>query len=66
MLDTHGHPEWGLLLRRSSTPERLAAYKQDHVDIVAALRERDADAAQGLMRRHPQRIQVNVVGDYLY
>jgi len=66
MLDMHGHPMWSRMLRRSSTPERLAAYKQDHQEIVAALLERDADRAQALMRRHLQRIQSNVLGEYLY
>jgi DNA-binding FadR family transcriptional regulator len=55
---------WGTLKRRSSTPERRAAYKCDHRDIVMALAERHTEAAQAAMRRHLLRVRANILGEH--
>jgi DNA-binding GntR family transcriptional regulator len=55
---------WGTLKRRSSTPERRAAYKCDHHDIVMALTERHTEAAQAAMRRHLLRVRANILGEH--
>ncbi|MGQ9370154.1 FadR/GntR family transcriptional regulator [Azospirillum sp. ST 5-10] len=44
--------EWSRLKERSVTPERRAAYQQDHRTIVAALEGRDPAAAREAVRRH--------------
>src|SRR5215471_12718554 len=41
---------WGDLKRRSASRERQRAYQADHVELVAALRARDADRAVEAMR----------------
>ena len=43
---------WGDLKRRSASRERQRAYQADHVELVAALRARDADRAVEAMRAH--------------
>ena len=57
-------PVWGTLKRRSSTPERRAAYKWDHDEIATALAERHAEAAQAAMRRHLLRVRANILGEH--
>lgn len=54
--------EWGALKKRSLTPERRALYEQDHACIVAALRERDADAGEVALRAHLVRVRGNLLG----
>lgn len=54
--------EWGMLKRRSVTPERRAAYQQEHRALVAALRERDLDRAVALTRAHLVHVQRNLLG----
>jgi DNA-binding FadR family transcriptional regulator len=47
---------WGDLKRHSASRERQRAYQADHVDLVAALRARDADRAVEAMRAHLARV----------
>jgi GntR family transcriptional regulator, uxu operon transcriptional repressor len=47
---------WGDLKRRSASRERQRAYQADHVELVAALRTRDADRAVEAMRAHLARV----------
>lgn len=54
--------EWGELKRRSLTPERRLLYQNDHGRIVAALRQRDALAAEGELRSHLLRVKGNLLG----
>lgn len=56
-------PLWGKLKLRSSTPERINEYKQDHHQIVDALSERDADAAYAAMRAHLLRVRTYILGE---
>lgn len=54
--------EWGVLKRRSATPERRLAYQQEHRDWVAALKQRDAQAARALCLSHLLRVRTNLLG----
>ncbi|MDF1605855.1 FCD domain-containing protein [Nocardioides sp. YIM 152315] len=45
-------PVWGGLKRRSFSPERCVQYREEHREIVDALRDRDAQAAEAAMVRH--------------
>jgi DNA-binding FadR family transcriptional regulator len=54
--------EWGMLKRKSVTPERRAAYQQEHRQLVAALRERDLERALECTRGHLQHVQRNLLG----
>jgi DNA-binding FadR family transcriptional regulator len=62
--EARDQPLWGTLKRRNSTPERRAAYKRDHRDIVIALTERHAEAAQAAMRQHLLRVRANILGEH--
>ncbi len=48
------HAEWGDLKRMSITKERRDFYRQEHREIVAALRARDAQAGRGGADAAPQ------------
>jgi DNA-binding FadR family transcriptional regulator len=54
---------WGDLKRRSASRERQRAYQADHVELVAALRARDADRAVEAMRAHLARVAVHLFDD---
>jgi len=54
--------EWGMLKRKSVTPERRAAYQQEHRALVAALRERDLATALALTREHLVHVRRNLLG----
>ncbi len=54
--------EWGMLKRRSVTPERRDAYQREHRALVAALRERDLASALAHTRAHLQHVQRNLLG----
>lgn len=53
--------EWGDLKRRSITAERRDLYREDHREIVAALRARDARAGEAAMTRHLVRVRENLL-----
>lgn len=54
--------EWGILKRRSATPERRLQYQQEHRALVAALKQRDAQKARGLCLVHLARVRTNLLG----
>jgi DNA-binding FadR family transcriptional regulator len=45
-------PQWHRLKRRSTTPESRSLYDRQHVAVVAALKNRNADAARAALQRH--------------
>jgi DNA-binding FadR family transcriptional regulator len=53
-------PGWSALRRRGLTDERRALYQADHEQIVAALRQRDGDAAQSAILAHLQNVRRNL------
>ena len=53
---------WGDLKRRSATAARRDEYRQDHEEIVTALRSRDADRATAAMRNHLARVSRHLLG----
>ncbi len=55
-------PQWYRLKQRSLTPQTRSLYDQQHGDIVAALRERDAVAARAAMIRHLTSVRDNLLG----
>jgi DNA-binding FadR family transcriptional regulator len=55
--------EWGLLKRRSATPERRAEYQQEHRALVSALKQRDAETARALCLAHLRHVRRNLLGD---
>ncbi|GAA4925121.1 FadR/GntR family transcriptional regulator [Actinomycetospora succinea] len=55
-------PVWGSIKRRSASPERRRGYECSHGEIVAALLERDPDAARGHMRAHLVDVRTNLLG----
>ncbi|MBS7543645.1 FadR/GntR family transcriptional regulator [Ancylobacter oerskovii] len=57
------HADWGELKRRSITAERRDLYRQEHREIVAALRARDGRAAEAAMTRHLVRVKANLLGE---
>lgn len=54
--------EWGMLKRKSVTPQRRTAYQQEHRALVAALRERDLATAAALTREHLLHVRRNLLG----
>ncbi len=54
--------EWGMLKRKSVTPERRAAYQREHRALVAALRERDLATALAHTREHLLHVRRNLLG----
>jgi DNA-binding FadR family transcriptional regulator len=48
----HEQSMWGTLRRRAETPEHPSAYQREHVDILEALRRRDAEASRELLLLH--------------
>lgn len=54
--------EWGVLKRRSATPERRVEYQQQHRALVAALKERDAERARALCLAHLLHVRTNMLG----
>ena len=54
--------EWGVLKRRSATPERRVEYQAEHRALVAALKDRDAELARALCQAHLVHVRVNMLG----
>lgn len=52
--------EWGLLKKKSATPERRIIYQQEHWRLLAALRNRDADTARAALISHLINIRHNM------
>ena len=53
---------WGDLKRRNASAARRDEYRQDHEEIVTALRLRDADRATTAMRNHLARVSRHLLG----
>jgi DNA-binding FadR family transcriptional regulator len=54
--------EWGVLKKKSVTPERRRAYQQEHRALVNVLKLRDADAAKQAMNGHLTHVRRNLFG----
>lgn len=54
--------EWGMLKKRSLTPERRLAYQREHRALVQAIRQRDLARARALALGHLQHVQRNLLG----
>jgi DNA-binding FadR family transcriptional regulator len=62
MNEVRSQSEWGMLKRRSATPERRLEYQQEHRALVAALRDRDAERARALCFSHLVHVRTNMLG----
>jgi DNA-binding FadR family transcriptional regulator len=62
MNEARAQGEWGVLKRRSATPERRLQYQQQHRDLVDAIRQRDADKARALSLAHLVQVRTNMLG----
>jgi len=62
MNEARSQAEWGVLKRRSATPERRLEYQQEHHALVAALKERDAERARALCLAHLVHVRRNMLG----
>lgn len=48
----HEQNMWGTLRQRAEMPDQPTAYRREHVEILEALRRRDAEASRNLLERH--------------
>jgi DNA-binding FadR family transcriptional regulator len=62
MSEVRSQGEWGVLKRRSATPERRLEYQQEHRALVAALKDRDAQSARALCLAHLVHVRTNMLG----
>jgi DNA-binding GntR family transcriptional regulator len=62
MSQARAQGEWGVLKRRSATPERRLDYQREHRELVAALKNRDAERARALCLAHLVHVRVNMLG----
>lgn len=62
MNEVRSTAEWGVLKRRSATPERRLEYQQQHRALVVALKERDAERARALCLQHLLHVRTNMLG----
>jgi len=62
MTAARSQDSWGVLKRRSLTPERRLAYQREHRALVEALKDRDANRAMDLVRRHLVHVRENLLG----
>jgi DNA-binding GntR family transcriptional regulator len=51
-----------VLKRRSATPQRRLEYQRQHRELVAALKQRDAEMARALCLAHLLRVRTNMLG----
>jgi DNA-binding FadR family transcriptional regulator len=54
--------QWGKLKQRTLTPARLRTYREQHRQIVAALRNRDPEAVREAAREHLLAVRAALVG----
>ena len=62
MSEARTQAEWGALKRRSVTPQRRAEYQRQHRELVAALKDRDAERAREQCARHLVQVRFNMLG----
>lgn len=55
--------EWGMLKKRSLTPERRLAYQAEHRALLQAIKERDPERARALATRHLLHVRRNLLDD---
>lgn len=65
LINARRQPIWGGLKRRSFNPERHRCYCTEHEQVVAAVRERDPQAARDAMRDHLHHVRRVLLGDHL-
>ncbi len=61
MNQVRNQPEWGLMKRRSLTPERRRQYQDDHRALVRAIKERDLPQAKALATEHLLHVRRNLL-----
>jgi DNA-binding FadR family transcriptional regulator len=62
MSEARAQGEWGVLKRRSATPERRLVYQHQHRALVEAIRQRDAEKAKALSLAHLVEVRTNMLG----
>ncbi len=62
MSEARAQGQWGVLKRRSATPQRRLEYQQEHRALVAALKARDAPRAKALCQAHLLSVRANMLG----
>jgi DNA-binding FadR family transcriptional regulator len=62
MNEARAQGEWGALKRRSATPERRLVYQREHRELVAALKDRDAERARRACLGHLLNVRTNMLG----
>ena len=62
MNEVRSQGEWGVLKRRSATPERRLEYQQEHRALVEALKQRDAERARAACMAHLLHVRTNMLG----
>ena len=62
MSQARAQGEWGVMKRRSATPQRRAVYEQEHRALVTALKQRDVEAARSLCLAHLVHVRTNLLG----
>ena len=62
MNQARSEAEWGMLKRRSATPERRLHYQQEHRALVSALKQRDVVLAKALSAAHLVHVRQNMLG----
>jgi DNA-binding FadR family transcriptional regulator len=62
MNEVRAQSEWGMLKRRSATPERRLEYQREHRQLVAALKDRDGVRAGQLCVEHLAHVRRNLLG----
>jgi DNA-binding FadR family transcriptional regulator len=60
--DARNRGEWGVIKRKSVTPERRATYQREHRELVEALKNRDRDAAHAALLAHLVTVRQNMLG----
>lgn len=54
--------DWGMLKKKSATPERRLVYQREHRALVAALKDRDSESARQLLTGHLLQVRRNMLG----
>ncbi|MDB5891081.1 MAG: transcriptional regulator, GntR family [Polaromonas sp.] len=62
MNQARSEAEWGMLKRRSATPERRLVYQHEHRALVSALKQRDTVQAKALSTAHLVHVRQNMLG----
>ena len=62
MTEVRDNGEWGRLKHQALTPERRSVYERQHREIVARLRERNAEGARAALEEHLREVQANLFG----